>query len=136
VRSNRRQIRPIVVGESPDRAAIDVRDQCVAFAGFCSSVATSTSSTLSGRIDGGRPGGNKPSTPLINLVGRHPEILGDLFVGNTVLRAGQHNPRPQCQRLRRLSPTRPSHQLVTLVFGQHQLGVRPTRSRHPNVIPN
>jgi hypothetical protein len=25
---------------------------------------------------------------------------------------------------------------VTLVFGQHQLGVRPTRSRHPNVIPN
>jgi len=32
LRSNRCQIRPIVVGDSPVRAAIDVRDQCVAFA--------------------------------------------------------------------------------------------------------
>jgi hypothetical protein len=43
--SNCRQIRPIVEGESPLRAAIEVLDQCVAFGGLCSRVATRTSST-------------------------------------------------------------------------------------------
>jgi hypothetical protein len=40
-----RQIRPIVERLSPDRSAIDARDQCVAFGGLCSSVAVITCST-------------------------------------------------------------------------------------------
>src|SRR5258705_8680465 len=63
--SNFRQIRPIVDLDSPDLAAIDLRDQCVAFFGDSSNVATITSSTLSNRIEGGRPGrgsSTKPST--------------------------------------------------------------------------
>jgi len=43
--SNCRQIRPIVEGDRPLRAAIDVRDQCVAFGGLCSSVAITTFSS-------------------------------------------------------------------------------------------
>jgi len=43
--SNAFQIRPIVDGDSPLRSAIFARDQCVAFAGVDSSVATTTSST-------------------------------------------------------------------------------------------
>ena len=39
------QIRPIVDSDNPDRLAIDDRDQCVAFFGVDSRVATSTSST-------------------------------------------------------------------------------------------
>src|SRR4051794_27501245 len=50
------QIRPIVDFDSPDFSAIDVRDQWVALRGVCSRVATTTSSTLSTAIDGGRPG--------------------------------------------------------------------------------
>lgn len=54
--SNLRQIRPIVDLLSPLRPAIEARDQCVAFSGVSSKVAAMTSSTLSSRIDGGRPG--------------------------------------------------------------------------------
>src|SRR3954467_6699519 len=54
--SNAFQIRPIVEGESPLRWAIFARDQCVAFAGVDSNVATTTSSTCSAVTDGGRPG--------------------------------------------------------------------------------
>ena len=43
--SNARQIRPIVDLDSPLRWAIFARDQCVAFAGVASNVATTTSST-------------------------------------------------------------------------------------------
>ena len=42
-----RQIRPIVDGESPLRAAIEARDQCVASFGVSSKVAVMTCSTLS-----------------------------------------------------------------------------------------
>src|SRR5262245_12557244 len=45
--SKSRQILPIVDRDRPDALAIDARDQWVALAGFDSSVATSTSSTLS-----------------------------------------------------------------------------------------
>src|SRR5215472_1967258 len=55
-RSNFRQIRPIVDLDSPLRAAIEDRDQCVAPCGVSSKVAVMTSSTLSSKIDGGRPG--------------------------------------------------------------------------------
>ena len=40
-----RQIRPIVDFDKPERSAIDARDQCVAFLGVDSSVATITPST-------------------------------------------------------------------------------------------
>lgn len=40
-----RQIRPTVDLDKPDRAAIDVRDQCVALFGVCSNVAVTTAST-------------------------------------------------------------------------------------------
>ncbi|WP_372455793.1 hypothetical protein [Nonomuraea sediminis] len=42
-----RQIRPIVDLDKPLRLAIEARDQCVAFLGVSSSVATTTSSTWS-----------------------------------------------------------------------------------------
>ena len=54
--SNARQIRPIVDLDRPLRSAIFARDQCVAFFGIDSSVATTTSSTCSVVIVGGRPG--------------------------------------------------------------------------------
>jgi hypothetical protein len=58
-----RQIRPIVDLLSPLRAAIEARDQCVASAGSSSSVAVMTCSTLSSRIDGGRPGRGSSHSP-------------------------------------------------------------------------
>ena len=67
LRSNRRQIRPTVEGDRPARLAIEVLDQCVALAGLSSRVATTTSSTLSSRIDGGRPGRGSSSRPSRRL---------------------------------------------------------------------
>ena len=63
LRSNLRQIRPIVDFDSPARFAIEARDQCVAPCGISSSVAVMTSSTLSSRIDGGRPGRGSSASP-------------------------------------------------------------------------
>jgi hypothetical protein len=45
------------------RAAIEVRDQCVALGGVCSSVVITTSSTWSSRIEGGRPGRGSSTSP-------------------------------------------------------------------------
>jgi hypothetical protein len=67
LRSKRRQIRPIVDLDRPDFSAIDARDQCVASFGVSSSVAAITSSTLSSRIDGGRPGRGSSVTPSNRL---------------------------------------------------------------------
>jgi len=39
------QIRPLVVLDNPERLTIDARDQCVAFCGVSSNVATTTAST-------------------------------------------------------------------------------------------
>ena len=61
--SNLRQIRPIVDLDRPARSAIEARDQRVASCGISSSVAVMTSSTLSSRIDGGRPGRGSSSSP-------------------------------------------------------------------------
>ena len=72
--SNLRQIRPIVDLLSPLRSAIEARDQCVASGGISSSVAVMTSSTLSSRIDGGRPGRGsscRPSTRDAANLRRH-----------------------------------------------------------------
>ena len=57
------QIRPIVDLDSPQRSAIDLRDQCVALAGMDSSVATTTSSTCSAVTDAGRPGRGSSTNP-------------------------------------------------------------------------
>jgi len=57
------QIRPIVEADSPDLAAIEERDQWVAFFGVDSSVATSTSSTWSRVIEAGRPGRSSSNSP-------------------------------------------------------------------------
>src|SRR6266480_5518551 len=61
--SNLRQIRPILDLDSPVRSAIDLRDQWVASLGVCSKVATTTSSTWSTVIDGGRPGRGSSTRP-------------------------------------------------------------------------
>ena len=60
--------------DSPVRAAIEARDQCVSLPGADSSVATITSSTWSSRIDGGRPGRGsscRPSSRLAMNRARH-----------------------------------------------------------------
>ncbi len=49
--------------DRPLRAAIDARDQCVAFFGVDSRVATTTSSTCSAVIEAGRPGRGSSSSP-------------------------------------------------------------------------
>ena len=58
-----RQIRPTVDSGRPLRRAIEARDQCVASFGLSSRVATMTSSTLSSKIDGGRPGRGSSARP-------------------------------------------------------------------------
>src|SRR6266536_2654643 len=73
-----RQIRPTVDLLSPDLSAICLRDQWVASLGVSSSVATTTASTRSTVIDGGRPGRSSSSNPssrrLINR-SRHLETV-------------------------------------------------------------
>ena len=65
--SNFRQIRPIVEADRPDRCAIDTRDQWVASVADSSSVAVTTCSTWSSRIDGGRPGRGSSTSPSSRL---------------------------------------------------------------------
>ena len=62
------------------------------------------------------------------------KIIRDLLVRRTRRRARQHDPRPQRQRLRRLGPPRPAQQLRTFPLGQRQLGLRPSRPRHPPIL--
>src|SRR5260370_17275156 len=56
-------MRPIVDFDSPDLAAIEVRDQWVASLGVSSSVATTTASTWSMLIDAGLPGRSSSTSP-------------------------------------------------------------------------
>src|SRR4030081_3252891 len=56
-------MRPIVDFDSPDLAAIEVRDQWVASLGVSSSVATTTASTWSMVIDAGLPGRSSSANP-------------------------------------------------------------------------
>ncbi len=78
---NARQIRPIVDSESPERSAIFALDQCVAFSGVDSNVATSTSSTCRAVIVAGRPGrgsSDSPSNRSSQNRRRHfPTVAGD-----------------------------------------------------------
>src|SRR3982074_2096491 len=56
-------MRPTVDFDSPDLAAIEVRDQWVASLGASSSVATTTASTWSMPIDAGLPGRSSSTSP-------------------------------------------------------------------------
>jgi hypothetical protein len=83
-----RQIRPTVDLERPLCRAIDVRNQWVAFCGSSSGVVTTTASTWSTLMVGGRPGrGRRPAgsadrlesvtvAVLANRVRGHSQILG------------------------------------------------------------
>ena len=79
--SNVRQIRPIVDFDSPDFRAIDARDQCVAFFGVSSRVATTTASTCSTLINGGRPGRGSSTNPsnrsATNRLRHLPTVAGE-----------------------------------------------------------
>src|SRR6195256_266301 len=73
-------MRPIVDFDSPDLAAIEVRDQWVASFGVCSSVATTTASTRSMLTDAGRPGRSSSASPsrraATNLARYLPTVTG------------------------------------------------------------
>src|SRR5215213_9994399 len=70
-----RQIRPIVDLLSPDLSAICLRDQWVASVGVSSSVATTTASTCSTVIDGGRPGRSSSISPSSRRATKRPRHL-------------------------------------------------------------
>ncbi|WP_306193197.1 hypothetical protein, partial [Streptomyces sp. MK5] len=60
---------------------------------------------------------------------------GNVSVGSAGC-ALQHDPAAQGQRLRRGPTPGPAVQHLTLVIGQRQLGLRPSRPRHPAIMPN
>jgi len=75
------QIRPIVERLSPERFAIDARDQCVALSGLDSKVVTRTSSTWSRLTDAGRPdrgSSTRPSRRSATNRRRHFPTVGTL----------------------------------------------------------
>src|SRR5204863_8084638 len=72
---------------------------------------------------------DEPGPPLAHRLLADPLPGRDRRVVQT-LRATQHDPRPQRQRLRRATPLRPPAQLITLVIGQLQHGLRASRTRH------
>lgn len=147
MKSNRRQIRPIVDLDSPLRYAIDVRDQYVAFGGVCSIVATTTSSTWSRLTVGGRPGrasSTNPSNRHARNRRRHfRTVSGATPIGFATVRIGgasrQDDPCTQRQRLRRLpSPRPPLQPGPLLVIDEQQLDPRvlDVPSRHHTYHPH
>src|SRR2546421_10083274 len=97
-------MRPIVDFDSPDLAAIDVRDQWVAFFGVSSSVATTTASTWSMVIDAGLPGRSSSTSPsrraapnlarhLPTVTGAHPNCAATPLFFNPRAHAHTNVPR-------------------------------------------
>ena len=70
---------------------------------------------------------DEPAPPLGDRVLHHPQVGRDLLVRRPGCGAGQDDPRPQRQRLRRLRPPRPPLQLVAFGAGQHQIRLRASR---------
>ena len=72
--------------------------------------------------------GHDPPAPARHRARSHPQLLAHLLVGQP---AGtrQHDLRSQRQRLRRVRPPRPAGLLLPLGVGEHQLGLRPPRTR-------
>ena len=137
---NARQIREIADWLIPVAAAIDRVDQCVASTGLDSRVlhdhlldclighrARRTGTRLVGQPL--KPVLHKPGPPLADGDLVDPQQLGDRGVGVT-LGAGQHDPRPQRQLLRRLRPTSPPLQRLPLLIGELKYSFRATRRRH------
>ena len=96
---NARQIRSTLEGEMPARRASSRFDQCVAPSGTSSKVRTTTSSTRASVMVRGTPGRGSSVNPS-SRSRRDREITA-------VLRASQHNPRPQRQALRGTAPLDP-----------------------------
>jgi len=136
--SNLRQIRPMVDSDRPLCCAIDVRDQCVALAGVCSNVAIRISSTLSSRIEGGRPRRFSSASPSrrrrVNLPRQRATVPAVVpssaatcrFEAPGCAHASTIRDRNAiaCDDLAR----RPAHQLLTLHIGQNQDGLRPPQA--------
>jgi hypothetical protein len=94
------QIRPMLERDSPLRSAIFARDQCVAFAGVDSRVATTTSSTCSAVIDDGRPGRGSSASPS-----RRARRTGPATCPPSAPRPRAHR-RPRCSTGPRRTPAR------------------------------
>jgi hypothetical protein len=135
------QIRPTMERLSPERLAIDARDQWVASGGVSSRVATITASTCSSLMFLGAPGRGASTSPssrrattrarhLPTLGQRHPQLRGDLLVGGPG-GAGQDDPAAQRQRLGAVGPPRPAPQRLALLVGQEQRRLGSSCPGHP-----
>ena len=135
-----RQMRPTLEVEMPLCRAILRVLQWVAPAGRLSSVCTMTCSTLASSIVRGpwsrfveqpvEAALDKAPTPLADGLRRHPFACRHRLVAQA-RRAAQHDPRPQCQGLRRLAPLRIAFQYPGDFTRQFDLCYRATRS-HPH----
>ncbi len=74
--------------------------------------------------------GHETGTPFTRHRPMHPQPGRDLHIGQT-LRAREHDPASQGQRLRTRRPTSPPLQRLPLISGQHQLDLRSPNPRHP-----
>ena len=66
-----------------------------------------------------QPATHEPTSPLGDRLRPDPQPLGPGLVGRA-FRARQHDPAAQRQRLGGGGPTRPAHQRLALLVGQHQ----------------
>ena len=105
--SNDLQIRPMVDLDRPERSAIFDRDQCVAFFGIDSSVATTTSWTCSAVIVGGRPGrgsSTRPSRRSCRNLARHvPTVFVEHPTRSATVLLSRPSPQPSTIRDRNAS---------------------------------
>ena len=62
---------------------------------------------------------NKPTPPFAYCLGRHAQPLGHRRVGQS-LRTFQYDPRPQCERLRRVAALRPRFEPLSLARCHYQ----------------
>ncbi len=70
---------------------------------------------------------HEPSPPLVHRVRCDTQIGRDPLIRHPRLRARQHDPRPQRQRLRRGRPPRPPHKLLPFLTGEHQISFAASR---------
>ena len=70
---------------------------------------------------------DEPAPPPGYRARRHPQLGRGLLVAQPPC-AGQHDLRPQRQRLRAVGPPCPAGELITLVIGQRHSGFRPPRA--------
>jgi hypothetical protein len=128
---NARQISETVCRLIPCRAASARVDQCI--------VTDRAHRARARRVGQAfQPVGGEPVTPLRDRDPVTARLRRDRGVRPT-LRTGQHDPRPQRQRLRRRRPPRPPLQRLPLLLGQHDRDRRPSHTSHhqaPHLGPN